>query len=106
MKLDYSPHAPSLSAQTGKIQKMRTTVDVADELVRLGYSVAGITSGLITMQRQAFTALLSRSELGGMCSTQHRGCARLSSVWINGIEINFLEMLEDDWQLTKEWKPR
>tara|TARA_R110000824_G_scaffold261358_1_gene449952 strand:+ start:2920 stop:3243 length:324 start_codon:yes stop_codon:yes gene_type:complete len=100
---------PPISRTPREVIQIERTLQVSKWLADQVIDTAHISRYSITMNRGPFLKLITQFFSGTCAVKQHVQIGwRLSAVWIEGVEITFLEEInetETPWATVTEWKP-
>ena len=96
----FQPHERNLA----KKEMWEKTIQVWDYLVENNYRPADFSAGVVTMRYEGFRKLIS--EFDNLVSIQETPVYRNSAVWINGIEVSYMELKSKrSWTPIDNWEP-
>jgi len=96
----FEPHERNLP----KKELWERTIEVWDYLVENNYRPADFSAGIVTMRYEGFRKLIKA--FNNCVSVQETPVYRNSAVWINGIEVSYMELKDKrNWIPIDNWKP-
>ena len=99
----FSSFAAPVS-QLSKKELWEKTIEVWDYLVENNYRPADFSAGIVTMRYEGFRKLIK--VFNNCVSVQETPVYRNSAVWINDIEVSYMELRDKrSWMPIDNWEP-
>ncbi len=96
----FQPHERNLT----KKELWERTIEVWDYLVENNYRPADFSAGIVTMRYEGFRKLIK--VFNNCVSVQETPVYRNSAVWINDIEVSYMELKgKGSWKTIDKWEP-